>query len=276
MAANGELGNGATANSALPQRVGSLTGVTKISTGENHAMALTADGQFNTWGLGQHGRLGTGDTANRLSPTAVMTGAVDIDGGEMHSLAALGSGVVMGWGNNSNGNVTTANAPTVVLLPVDTGLRVSPRLAASVVTADSGGGVCHLYTTAVGAPVTFDASASTDSQGLALSHSWDLNGDGLFGDATGARASATFANAGSYSVAVKATDSQDASAVAYATLLVTDHAPFANPGGHYQGVAGNTLVLDGSGSSDPDPGDRLTYAWDLQGNGQSPTARRPR
>jgi len=69
-------------------------------------------------------------------------------------------------------------------------------------------------------------------------------------------------------VAVKVTDSQGASNVAYATVVVGDHKPIANPGGPYQGAAGSTLVLDGSASNDVDPGDRLSYAWDLQGNGQ--------
>jgi glucose/arabinose dehydrogenase/PKD repeat protein len=34
------------------------------------------------------------------------------------------------------------------------------------------------------------------------------------------------------------------------------------------GIAPLTVTFDGRGSSDPDPGDQLTYAWDLNGDGQ--------
>ena len=37
----------------------------------NHSAAVGEDGALFVWGLGDDGRLGTGDTANRLAPTAV-------------------------------------------------------------------------------------------------------------------------------------------------------------------------------------------------------------
>jgi PKD domain-containing protein len=46
-----------------------------------------------------------------------------------------------------------------------------------------------------------------------------------------------------------------------------DTAPTANPGGPYTAAPGQTIQLDGSGSSDPDPGDAITYAWDLNNDG---------
>ncbi|TAK00821.1 MAG: PKD domain-containing protein, partial [Chloroflexota bacterium] len=44
-------------------------------------------------------------------------------------------------------------------------------------------------------------------------------------------------------------------------------APGAEAGGPYAVAEGSTLVLDGSGSADPD-GDSLTYAWDLDADGE--------
>ncbi len=42
---------------------------------------------------------------------------------------------------------------------------------------------------------------------------------------------------------------------------VTNHAPTASAGGPYSGNEGAAISLNGSGSSDPDAGDTLTYAW---------------
>jgi Ca2+-binding RTX toxin-like protein len=47
--------------------------------------------------------------------------------------------------------------------------------------ADAGGP----YTVVEGQPLQLDASGSHDTDGDALTYSWDLNGDGVFGDATG-------------------------------------------------------------------------------------------
>lgn len=43
--------------------------------------------------------------------------------------------------------------------------------------------------------------------------------------------------------------------------------PVARAGGPYAITAGDTLVLDGSASSDPTPGDTLSYSWDVDGDG---------
>jgi PKD repeat protein len=59
--------------------------------------------------------------------------------------------------------------------------------------------------------VNFNGSGSSDPDGNTISYSWDLNGDGTFGDATAANPSFTYATAGTYSAVLKVTDSQGAS-----------------------------------------------------------------
>lgn len=49
-------------------------------------------------------------------------------------------------------------------------------------------------------------------------------------------------------------------------LLPMNHAPTADPGGPYTGVAGEAMAFDGSGSSDAD-GDALVYTWDFGDGG---------
>ena len=53
----------------------------------------------------------------------------------------------------------------------------------------------------------------------------------------------------------------------YATVVVGNHKPVASAGGPYTGVSGAVVTLSAGASSDPDPGDTISYAWDLQSNG---------
>jgi photosystem II stability/assembly factor-like uncharacterized protein len=177
------------------------------------------------------------------------------------TLAASGTKVwAVAW--NDAAKQFVATTPKATLTVYD-----APKVA-----ADAGGGAAHLYSGFVGVPVTFDGSASAVVAGPAgafiASWSWDLNGDGVYGDATGVRVSRIFTAPGTYQIGLKVTDSSGlVSDTASATVSIADRAPVANAGGPYAGPAGATLVLDGSGSSDPDPGDTLTYAWDLTGSG---------
>ena len=59
--------------------------------------------------------------------------------------------------------------------------------------------------------VSFDGTGSSDPEGKPLTYSWDLNGDGTFGDATGPTASYTYTTAGVYHPSLRVTDDQGAS-----------------------------------------------------------------
>ena len=65
------------------------------------------------------------------------------------------------------------------------------------------------------APLTvqFNGSGSSDPDGDPLTYSWDLNGDGTYGDSTGVNPSFIYSTAGTYTVTLKVTDSHGASTV---------------------------------------------------------------
>ena len=84
-------------------------------------------------------------------------------------------------------------------------------------------------------------------------------------------------DAGSYAVTITVSDGM-ASTPSTFELVVTcsNRPPTANPGGPYNGCIGVPVQFNGSGSSDPDAGQSLTYDWyfgDLQphDSGQTPT-----
>ena len=65
------------------------------------------------------------------------------------------------------------------------------------------------------APLTvqFNGSGSSDPDGDPLTYSWDLNGDGTYGDSTAVNPSFTYSTTGTYTVILKVTDSHEASTV---------------------------------------------------------------
>lgn len=75
-----------------------------------------------------------------------------------------------------------------------------------------------------GAPLTGDpvtlVSTSSDPDGPIASQLWDLNGDGIFADASGPTATTSFKTAGPHTVSLRVTDARGASAVASRTLTV--------------------------------------------------------
>jgi glucose/arabinose dehydrogenase/PKD repeat protein len=73
--------------------------------------------------------------------------------------------------------------------------------------------------------VSFDGTASTDPEAGPLSYSWDVNGDGVFGDATGPTASYTYTSTGMYHPSLRVTDDQGATDTASVTITAGNTAP---------------------------------------------------
>lgn len=122
-------------------------------------------------------------------------------------------------------------------------------------------------TVETGATVTLDGSASSDSDGDALTYAWSFTSvpDGSTSSlADAASVTSTFVTDidGTYVVGLIVNDGEvdserDSVSISSTT---TNSPPTADAGSDQSVTTGDTVSLDGSLSSDPD-GDSLTYAW---------------
>ena len=163
---SGQLGVGDTTRRETPVQVtGGLSGVTAISAGYQHSMALKSDGTVWVWGWNKEGRLGVGDTANRHTPVQVtgLTGVTVISAGNSHSLAIKSDGTVWAWGWNGygqlgDGTVTERHTPVQAMADPAT---PTPLTDVTVISA----GNCY--------------SLALKSDGTAWA--WGYNGNGQLG-----------------------------------------------------------------------------------------------
>jgi hypothetical protein len=107
---SGQIGNGeasADANAENPVAVSGLTGVTQVSAGAEHSLALLSNGTVMAWGDNARGELGDGTHISSAVPVAVsgLTGVKAVSAGNEFSLALLTDGQVMAWGDGVNGQL---------------------------------------------------------------------------------------------------------------------------------------------------------------------------
>ena len=126
----GQLGDNTTTNSDFPVPATGLTGVTRISAGVDHMLAVGPGGTVWSWGRNNFGQLGNGTTGNGTNtdvPAMVhgLTGITQVAAGDEDSLALRSDGTVWAWGDNSGGMLgdgTTINRDIPEQLPGLTGI----------------------------------------------------------------------------------------------------------------------------------------------------------
>jgi alpha-tubulin suppressor-like RCC1 family protein len=158
--AEGELGDGTGVQRLTPVAVlAPATGVTAISAGSNHNLALRSDGTVLSWGLNNFGQVGDATFVSRMAPVPVLLppgqAVTAIAAGGAHSLAVLRSnGTVLAWGWNRKGQLgdgtqNDRSTPVAVALP-----------GGATVTSLAGGYQHSLALTSAGAILAWGSNAS--------------------------------------------------------------------------------------------------------------------
>jgi len=125
----GQLGVGAsTDNSLVPIPITGLTGVSAISAGDDHSLALMNTGTIMGWGQNLYGEVGNGDNVTHYIPVSVanLTNMTAISAGGFYSVALKNDGTVWAWGRNDVGqlgNGTTTNSLVPVQVSVLTNVK---------------------------------------------------------------------------------------------------------------------------------------------------------
>ncbi|WP_158598844.1 MULTISPECIES: PKD domain-containing protein [unclassified Halorubrum] len=116
-------------------------------------------------------------------------------------------------------------------------------------------------TPAIGQPVTFDASESTDVDGAIATVAWDITNDGTY-DFTGEQVTRAFSEPGNQSVTVRVTDDDGATARTNVTVDV-NRPPNPRVNVSDPVLSNEPVTLTGSQSNDPD-GTVVAYEWTIE------------
>jgi alpha-tubulin suppressor-like RCC1 family protein len=104
---SGQLGDGTTRHSSVPDKVAGLSNVKAIASGSGHIVALKNDGTIWAWGGNQSGQLGNGQNVDCKTPTQVsgLRDVTAIAAGAFNTAAVKKDGTLWAWGFNGKGQL---------------------------------------------------------------------------------------------------------------------------------------------------------------------------
>ena len=189
------------------------------------------------------------------------TESVYINSGETYNSICL-------WDtfNSSVGDHTVTL--TVEPVPRETNIIDNSDTAIIVITAMNNPPIAYAgidQSAIIGATVYFDASDSSDDNGITL-YEWDFESDGIY-DVTGITASHIYNTEGANTVTLRVTDTGNQTDLdtAIVTITAPDYPPVADAGVSYSAYTGYSIKFEGFNSTD-DNGIVL-YEWDFESDG---------
>jgi alpha-tubulin suppressor-like RCC1 family protein len=139
---NGQLGDGTTSDSHVPEQVPTTGLVTKIAAALNHSLFIQSDGSLWAMGNNYEGDLGNGTSTDIHAPAMIVSSNVTtIAAGNHHTLFIKSDGSLWGMGDDNNGELDGMENGNVL---------VPKLIVAGGVTAAASGDFHSLFLTSDG------------------------------------------------------------------------------------------------------------------------------
>lgn len=103
----GQLGNGTTISSNIPNEIEGINSAIDVAAGKYHSLAILSDGRVKIWGDNYSCQLGNGTRIDSKSPIYVpdLENVVAVTSGDHHSVVLLDNGEIVAWGRSYNSQI---------------------------------------------------------------------------------------------------------------------------------------------------------------------------